>query len=165
MKYIFITFILLLSSPTLAGYIENDHCFRENIAAKKISELPPHIKTSLLDMFNEKIGDYNDVTWGHALDYPKLGLSEKQYQELPRVKFDAAYYFKEYYVVFVQYPDQTSRTSFVYGNEPNKGMGTGPYPWFHFHGPVCSVLTAIQNGVRNPNNFPKYVIDGLTDKK
>jgi hypothetical protein len=173
MKIIAAIILLVLPAFALANNPDRPMCFSENIAARKINDLPPQVRLNILDIYDQKnygIADSGGLIWAHVMDYLKLGLTEKEYGNLPRARFNIAYKFDSKsnfdskYIVFVQHSDRYSSVSYVYQKDKNGEFGGYPLPWNYFDGPVCATLTAIQNEVRNPSNFPKSVVDAILDE-
>jgi hypothetical protein len=144
---------------------EKFSCFNEHIDAKKLSQLPSEIQESLEDIFDErygKLGDTDSYLKQHMRDFAKLGISENEYSKLPRNKFQIGFKLKKIYIVFIKSADSQDSSSFGYRLEKQSGK-YNLYPSYYFEGPVCSILTAIQNNVRNPSDLPKNIVDALKD--
>jgi hypothetical protein len=162
MKIFLIILTIIIPSPLLANNIFGESsCFNEYIDSRKLSELPPEIKENLDDMFNGKLGDSDAILKEHSTDVKGLGITNQQYNNLPRNKFKIGFKFQNIYVVFIDSADSLP-SSLGYRLEKQDGK-YNLYPWYYFSGPICGILTTIQNNVINPSNLPKDLVDAIID--
>ena len=133
-------------------------CFGENIAARKIAELPPEIKESIEDIFEDKLGDSDTKVLNTDYITPEAA-------KMPHYRFHQGYKFKDKYIVMMQFTlDGYLRHSLGYDIDKDGKYGIYPAPNYFFRGPACPILTAIHNQVTSRSDYPEWVRKAILDE-
>ncbi len=134
-------------------------CFGENIAARKIAELPPEVKESIEDIFEDKLGDSNTTVLNTDYITPEAA-------KMPHYRFHRGYKFRDKYIVIMQFAlDGNLRHSLGYNIDKEGKYGIYPFPSYFFRGPTCPVLTAIQNQVTSGSDYPEWIRKAILDEE